>query len=455
MVQFLKFLNERLVIYCLFPSILLIGLFLTWKLRFLQIRGLKKSLSFLLNTSSKDSLKNSNEGTVSRLASISSVLAGNFGTGTLSGVAVSLTMGGPGALVWMWIASFFCAIVQYAGSFLAVKHRKVLSVGGFIGGPMVCLQKQGKTFLSTIFCLFTLASAFTTGNILQVNAIALACPDFPYSKIILGLALIVPVALVVVRGTKKIANFSVKMIPFISIFYLLACCIVLIINSEAIGPSCQLIINSAFKFKSTVGGICGFSLAQIISTGISRAIMATDGGTGFVSILQSNSKSSNPVIDGIVTLLPPFLVMFVCSLTGLTLLVSNAYQESLFSTGMILYAFTSSLGNKIGFILIFLSILLFAYTTILAWFSCAESIVFFFSEKKVFNLLLKIFFLLTLPFGAVISPGFVWLSADFAYVGMILINLIAIVSSLKEVLSSSYLSLSELTEKSFSVATEK
>ena len=445
-IQFFKLLNESVIFYCLFPSILLIGLFLTWKLRFLQIRGLKKSLSFLLNIPSKNVQKNSYEGTVSRLASIASVLAGNFGTGTISGVAVSLVMGGPGSLVWMWVASFFCAIVQYAGSFLAVKHRRALSFGGFVGGPMVYLQKQGKTGLSFIFCIFTLASAFTTGNILQVNAIALAFPSFPFSKIILGLSLILPVSLVIVKGAKKIANFSVKVVPFISIFYLIACCFVLFINYEAIWPSCKLVFSSAFKIRSTFGGICGFSLAQVISTGISRAIMATDGGTGFVSILQSNSKSSNPVIDGIVTLLPPFIVMIVCSLTGLTLLASSAYKENLFSTSMILYAFTSSLGNKIGFILIFSSILLFAYTTILAWFACAESIIFFFTEKKFFNLLLKFFFLLTLPLGAVINSNFIWLLSDFAYIGMILINLIVIIGGIKEVMRSAYLDLSGLTE---------
>lgn len=450
-IQFLKFLNESIIFYFLFPSILLTGLFLTWKLKFLQVRGLKKSLFFLVNSPFKENKKDSSEGTVSRLASIASVLAGNFGTGTISGVAVSLVMGGPGALVWMWIASFFCAIVQYAGSFLAIKHRKHLLSGGFVGGPMVYLQKQGKTILAIIFCIFTLASAFTTGNILQVNAIALAFPIFPYLKIILGLSLVLPVSLVIVKGAKKIANFSVKMVPLISIFYLVACCIVLFINHEAIWPSCKLILHSAFKIKSTIVGVCSFSLAQVISTGMSRAIMATDGGTGFVSILQANSKSSNPVIDGIVTLLPPFIVMAVCSLTGLTLLVSNAYKEDLFSTSMILYAFTSSLGNKVGFILIFLSILLFAYTTILAWFSCAESIVFFFTEKKFFNSLLKFFFLLTLPFGAIINSNFVWLLADFAYVGMILINLVVIIRGLKEVvLHSAYLDLSGLTESCFS-----
>ncbi|ANG65956.1 alanine/glycine:cation symporter family protein [Chlamydia gallinacea] len=433
MLYFLEKFNSYLISFGIFPIIIFLGGLFTWKLRGLQFTGLKLGFKFMV--SSKQA--SSEEGQISRYEAVAGILAGNFGTGNIAGMAVALACGGPGALVWIWVGTLLGAIVQYSGSFLGVKYRKFHSrTKEFIGGPTACLAYGlGNRFLASLFCLFTIITAFSAGNCVQINCIVPLCSDTPLVKVVLGVIIALTVVPVLIGGNHRILRFSAKAIPFIAGFYIISCFIILAQHSAQILPAVKWILFSAFGVQSAIAGLGGYTLIQVLSTGMSRAIMATDCGSGMVSILQSDSRSNNPVIDGLVTLLPPIIVASVCSITMLVLLVSGAYTSGLEGTLMVLQAFTSGLGSLGGGIVI-LAMALFGYTTILTWFACAEKSLSYIFPGKQANLWLKFLYVFITPLGGVIDTRLVWGLADTGFIGMVILNCIALIVLIKDVLET-------------------
>ncbi len=418
--------------YIIVPFIFLLGLFLTFRLKALQVRGLKMSLIHLLKQTSSSVDKQTKP--ISRLTLMASVLSGNLGTGTITGMAVALTTGGPGSLIWMWGVTFVGSIVQFSSSFLGLKYRTRVETGEFISGPM-CYLLRGLNlkFLSIAFCFFTILTACFAGNVLQVNTLVHLCSKNMLPGWLCGFFLILPVSLVISGGYRRIVRFSAKLITIVGICYCLALLYILFFNYHEIIPSLKLIFKAAFGIKAAVGGIGGFSFFHVLSTGASRAIMAADSGNGMVSILQSDSKTNNPVIDGLVTLFPSLIVMTLCSLTALSLIVSGGLHSGLVGSQMVLYVFSSVLGEKLGFCIVFLATALFGYTTILSWFACADKALLFLSNQTKWKILLKYVYLLLLPLAAFVDVRFIWVLSDLAFIGMVIINLIGITGLAKEI----------------------
>ncbi|AFS22174.1 alanine/glycine:cation symporter family protein [Chlamydia psittaci] len=435
MLHFLEQLNNFCISFCVFPTILFLGGLLTWKLRGLQFTGLK--LGFNLMLKNKQENLSTENGTVSRYEAVAGILAGNFGTGNIAGMAVAIACGGPGALVWIWVAALLGAIVQYSGSFLGVKYRKLCRQSGkFIGGPTGCLAYGlGSKFLAGLFCIFTIITAFSAGNFAQINCIVPLCVESVPLKFLVGVFLALTIVPVLIGGNSRILRFSARVIPFIAGFYAISCLIILIQHSSMIIPALKLIVSSSLGIKATVAGLGGYTVTQVISTGMSRAIMATDCGSGMVSILQSDSQSKNPVIDGLVTLLPPVIVMIVCSITTLVLIVSGAYISGQEGTLMVLNAFKSSLGS-IGGLVVILAMALFGYTTVLTWFACAEKSLEYMIPGKRANSWLKILFVAVIPFGGIVDMRLIWSLSDTGFAGMVILNSIALVALFKDVLST-------------------
>ncbi|AFS21020.1 amino acid carrier family protein [Chlamydia psittaci GR9] len=435
MLHFLEQLNNFCISFCVFPTILFLGGLLTWKLRGLQFTGLK--LGFNLMLKNKQENLSTENGTVSRYEAVAGILAGNFGTGNIAGMAVAIACGGPGALVWIWVAALLGAIVQYSGSFLGVKYRKLCRQSGkFIGGPTGCLAYGlGSKFLAGLFCIFTIITAFSAGNFAQINCIVPLCVESVPLKFLVGILLALTIVPVLIGGNSRILRFSARVIPFIAGFYAISCLIILIQHSSMIIPALKLIVSSSLGIKATVAGLGGYTVTQVISTGMSRAIMATDCGSGMVSILQSDSQSKNPVIDGLVTLLPPVIVMIVCSITTLVLIVSGAYISGQEGTLMVLNAFKSSLGS-IGGLVVILAMALFGYTTVLTWFACAEKSLEYMIPGKRANSWLKILFIAVIPFGGIVDMRLIWSLSDTGFAGMVILNSIALVALFKDVLST-------------------
>lgn len=429
---FLKSLNETLTLFLVFPFIILLGLYLTYKLRCVQLSKIKDGFLFLLK---KDKDK---QGEISHYEAIAAVLAGNFGTGNISGMAVALSTGGPGALVWMWLMAFLGAAIQYASCMLGVKYRQKNEAGEFVGGPMYYLSNGlGFKKLGLIFACFTVLAALTVGNLAQVNSVILPLEKMGLSPFVCGVVIALFVGLVILGGIQRLASFASYIIPFKAVLYLGTALIIILLNLESVIPAFKLMFSAAFDFHSLVGGTLGYGVFKAITTGFDRGLFATDAGTGIVPILQASARTSNPVVDGLVTLVAPFLVMIVCTTTGLVLIITGAWQQpGLRSTNMVTYAFENGLNHQIGSYIVVIALLLFAYTTILAWAYCAEKAIGFISNAKQ-AARFKYFYILLIPFGTLIHVDLIWILADLSISLMLIVNLIGVTCLSREVIGDS------------------
>lgn len=437
MVEYLKTIlvgfNDAFTFFVVFPAIVLLGLYLTFKLRFVQISKLRLSLSCLLKKDSQS------QGNISHYQAISSVLAGNFGTGNISGMAIAISTGGPGALVWMWVMAFLGASIQYASCILGVKYRKQNEAGEFVGGPMYYLREGlGYKKLAILFAAFTIAGALTVGNLAQINSITLPLQTMGFNPLICGIVIAVLVGIVLLGGIQRVAKFASIVVPVKAILYLGTAFVILALHAADIIPAFKLMFAAAFNSSSALAGVMGFGAAKAISAGFNRGLFATDAGTGIVPILQSSARTINPVIDGVVTLIAPFLVMIVCTTTGLVLIVTGVWDDpTLKSTNMVTQAFQSGLGHKIGAYVVIIALVLFSYTTVLAWAFCGEKAMGFLCGTKVAEGF-KYVYVALIPVGALIHVDLIWLLADISISMMLLINIIGIVGLSREVIGESH-----------------
>ncbi len=424
--------NEAFTFFIVFPCLVLLGLYLTIRLRCVQISKLKMSFIRLLNKDQKE------KGNISHYQAISAVLAGNFGTGNISGMAVALSTGGPGALVWMWIMAFLGAAIQYTSCVLGIKYRKQNKAGEYAGGPMYYLRDGlGFKQLACCFSLFTIFGALTVGNLAQVNSVTLPLQKMGLDPLICGMVIAVLISIVLLGGIQRVAKFASFVVPVKAVLYLGTALIILGLHAEKILPALKLMFNAAFNPQSILGGALGFSVVKAISSGFDRGVFATDAGTGIVPILQASARTTNPVIDGVVTLVAPFLVMIVCTTTGLVLLVTGVWQNpDLQSTNMVTQAFHEGLGHEIGAYIVIIALIMFAYTTILAWAYCGEKAIgFLLGESK--TRYFKFFYIALIPLGSLIHVDLIWRLADIAISLMLMTNLIGVIGLSEEVIGAS------------------
>lgn len=404
-----------------FPAILFLGFYLTWKLRGVQVTFLKASFCSLLNKEAQS------EGNISRFGAISAVLAGNFGTGNISGMAVAIASGGPGALVWMWIMAFFGSVIQYSSCILGVQYRQKTKEGEYVGGPMYYLQHGlGLRKCACLFAFFVICAAFSVGNLAQMNSIILPLEKLGLNPLYCSLVFVALVGVVILGGIKRLAHIASYVVPIKAFIYLAAAFLIIGLHSDQVIPAFKLMFSHAFDFSSLVGGTLGFGAFQAIKTGFDRGLFATDAGTGIAPILQSGARSKNPVVDGISTLIAPLMVMIVCTATGLVLIVTGAWQESgLQSTNMVTHAFSEGLNSPLGGYTVMVALLLFAYTTIIAWCYCGEKAVeYFFGTKG--KTTFRIAYILFIPVGTLIHVDLIWLLADIFISLMLIMNLVGV-----------------------------
>ncbi len=434
----LRHFNEAVTFYLIFPGIALLGLYLTIKLRFLQFSKLGLSIKTLMTKS----LPGEGQG-ITHYQAVAAVLAGNIGTGNIAGMAIALTAGGPGALVWMWIIAFLGAAIQYASCVLGAKRSQTNSRGEILGGPMYYLSKP----MGKLFACFLVLGALTIGNFTQVNSICLPFEQLGVPPLLTALVTAALVGLVILGGMQRFARASSSIVPIMAILYFGSALVILGIYYDQILPSLILMFKAAFAPSAVVGGTLGYGVVKTITTGFDRGIFATDAGTGIVPILQSAAKSKSPITNGVVTLIAPVLVMIVCTTTGLVLMVTGVWTEGAQSSNMVTAAFQKGLGNQLGLFVVVTAIFLFSYTTILAWACCAERAVgFLFNENAVKRF--RYFFIATVPIGALVDVNMVWLLADISISLMLTTNMIGVARHSREVIleSRSYFRKPELSD---------
>lgn len=430
--RILTLLNEGFTFYVIFPGIALLGLYLTIKLRFLQFSKLKMSLGTLMKKSEPS------ETGITHYQAVAAVLAGNFGTGNISGMAVALCTGGPGALVWMWIISFLGAAIQYASCILGVKYRQKNAQGEFVGGPMYYISKGlNKNGLGKLFAVFAILGALTVGNLTQVNSMVLPLQQLGVPALVTALGAVVLVGTVILGGMQRFAKFASSIVPVMALFYFGAALLILALHYDRILPAFGQMLQAAFAPSALLGGTLGYGIIKTITTGFDRGIFATDAGTGIVPILQSSAQSNNPVINGIVTLIAPVLVMIVCTATGLVIMLTGVWPGELQSTNLVTAAFEHGLGSILGRYVVMIALFLFSYTTILAWACCGERAVGYLCPAAPWSQRFRYFFLAMIPVGALIHVDTVWLLADISISLMLATNMIGVARLSKEVIADS------------------
>jgi len=436
--------NQYLTFYLVFPGIVLLGIYLTLRLRVVQFSKFKLGLRYLFKK------EEGAEGNITHYEAVSSVLASNFGTGNISGMGVALAVGGPGACIWMWVMTFFGMAIQYSNCLLGVKYRKKDANNEYVGGAMYYLSSGlGLKKLAGLFAVCVIVASFSCGGFAQVNSIALPLQSLGVPGLVTGLVLALFVGIVVIGGAHRVAVVSSKVVPAMAILYFVSALIILALHFDQVGAAFVIMFKSAFGARQAAAGVFGFALMRSLTTGFDRAIFATDAGTGTVPVLQSGAKTTHPVIDGAVSLVSPVVVMLVCTTTALVLIVTGAFADpALKSTNMVISAFQHGLTQKSGLIIVLVSLVLFGYTTTLAWASCLQRAVgYLFGVKyvKAFQWL----YIVLVPAGALMHVDVAWILADIALTSMLVINLIGVAGLSKEVIVDSQ----EFSEKLPELAT--
>ncbi len=358
------------------------GIFFTLRLRWIQLRGMPMLFRRLQKPSKQ---KNG----ISPLQALSTALAGTIGTGTIAGVAGAISMGGPGAVFWMWVCAFFGAAVKYAEIVLAVRYRKKNGKGEWIGGPM-CYMREIKSratgAFAGCFCLFGVLASFGIGNLTQINAVwnsateylEAFCPSNTIPKSVFQLLVGIPLAVSVYRalsgGMQRIGRVTSYLVPWMGLLYLGLAFSVIIRYANGIGSVGRAIVTSAFCPESVLGAGAGISIGQVIRCGVGRGIFSNEAGLGSAPMAYASVDTESPVEQGLYGVTEVFLVTgIVCTATAFTILLP-AFAGDLeipykqFAGAELTIRALSLSGHK-GFtdLLLLLAVTLFAFSTLLTW----------------------------------------------------------------------------------------
>jgi len=343
--------------------ILLFGthLYLTFRLGLIQ-RYLPKAIKLSF------SREHEGEGEISHFGALMTALAATIGTGNIVGVATAVAAGGPGAVLWMWLTGVFGIATKYGEALLSVKYRVVAPDGEITGGPMYVLERGlNAKWLGVIFAFFTAVAAFGIGNMVQANSISQMLSDtYGLSTWISGVVMAGLTGFVILGGIKSIARFCEKLVPFMAVFYVLGCALILILNFDKVPGAIGLILSSAFTGQAAVGGFMGAGVKEAMRFGIARGLFSNESGLGSAPIVAAAAQTRNPVRQALVSSTGTFWdTVVVCLMTGLVVVSSGDWQSGLKGAALTKSAFSHI--PYIGPTVLSLGLLTFVFSTILGW----------------------------------------------------------------------------------------
>lgn len=412
------------------PLLLLLvgtGVYFTLRLGVFQISKLPTAFRLIFSSDQ------SGQGDVSSFAALCTALAATVGTGNIVGVATAITTGGPGSLFWMWVAAFFGMATKYAEGFLAIKYRTKDANGQAAGGPMhyITLGMGQKWKPLAIFFAISgvLVALLGMGTFSQVNSIASSMSSsFGLAPQLVSIVTAISIAFFIFGGIEKISDVSTKIVPFMAILYILASLTVLALHWDQLIPTLALVLKSAFTPAAAVGGFAGATVQQAIQRGIARGVFSNESGLGSAPIAAAAAKSDNPVEQGLISMTGTFIdTLIICTLTGLTILVTGQWSgEGLEGAPLTQAAFATVFGNT-GSIALTISLVLFAFTTILGWSYYGERCIeFLFGTKSI--LPYRLLFVAMVALGGFLKLDLIWTIADIVNGLMALPNLIALLA---------------------------
>lgn len=410
--------------------ILLLGthIFMTIRLRFPQLKvGKAIRLSVTKDPGSP--------GDVSQFGALATALAATIGTGNIVGVATAVALGGPGAVLWCWITGVFGMATKYSEGLLAVKYRVKNKEGKMLGGPMYALERGlHAKWLAILFAVFTALAAFGIGNTVQANSISMLLNEtYGFSPLVVGIILALLVLLVIVFGVKGISRVCSALVPFMAVFYVLGCLVILGLNWSYLGESLSLICKSAFTARAAGGGFIGTTVLMACRFGIARGLFSNESGLGSAPIVAAAAQTRNPVRQALVSSTGTFWdTVVVCAITGLVLVSSIVAHPDIDCTHGA--ALTKAAFEKlpvIGPLILSVGIVTFAFSTILGWSYYGERAIEYLAghRTKVRKWVLGVYrgiFVAAVFIGSVVSLSVVWNLADIANAMMAIPNLIAI-----------------------------
>ena len=413
-------------LYILLPCVFIGGLYFTVRSGFVQIRHFGHAMK---NTVGKMFKKTeAGEGAVTPLQAVTTALSATVGTGNIVGTSQAIAMGGYGAVFWLWVAALLGMVIKYAEIVLAVEYRERNAKGDWVGGPMYYITKGlGKNWkwLSVLFCIFGILASFGIGNMSQINSIvgsvsaavaafAPSAADSIVLKWVLGILLAILTMLVLFGGIKRIGTVTEKLIPFMSILYIVFTLIVILGNIGNVGYAFGLIFKAAFAPKAVMGAASGIALRQAVVWALRRSAFSNEAGLGSAPIAHAAAECEGSVQQGFYGIFEVFMdTIVICTLTSLTVIISGVDITFGVKPGseIITAAFATVFGTKLSTIFVAVALMFFAYSTVLGWSlygtRCTEYL-FGFKASRIYQAI----FICIIIVGAVSSLDFVWNMAD-------------------------------------------
>ncbi|MFA6243201.1 MAG: sodium:alanine symporter family protein [Candidatus Hydrogenedentales bacterium] len=401
--------------------ILLCGthLYLTFRLRFIQ-RYIFKAIKLSFERTPDAA------GDISHFGALMTALAATIGTGNIVGVATAVSLGGPGAVLWMWLTGVFGIATKYGEAVLAVKYRVKNARGEMAGGPMYALERGlGMKWLGVVFAVFTVIASFGIGNMTQANSVAdmvrnsLGVPTW-----ITGLAMAALTALVILGGIRSIARFCAFLVPVMAIGYVIGCAILLIMHASTLPDTVVLILKSAFNGHAAAGGFAGAGVMAAMRYGVARGLFSNESGLGSAPIVAAAAQTHNPVRQALVSSTGTFWdTVVVCLMTGLVVVNSGDWQSGLKGTALTQSAFSHI--HAFGPIILTFGLLTFVFSTILGWSYYGEKACEYLVGTKAvlpYRLLWVVFVIV----GSTVKLQAVWDFSDVANACMAIPNLISL-----------------------------
>lgn len=404
------------------------GAYLTIILKGVQFRYLGYAIKQVFAKQRENS-----EGDISHFEALMTSLAGAIGTGTIVGVATAITVGGLGAMFWMWVTAFLGMATKYAESLLAVKYRELDAKGEMIGGPMQYIERGlGWKWMAALFAIFGAIAAIGTGNLVQVNSIAEAVGEtWAIDHWTTGIILAALTGLVIMGGVKSIGHVAGVLVPVMAIFYIFGGLVIIGIHYDKIPEALVAIVTSAFHGQAAAGGFAGATIMMAIQMGVARSVFSNEAGLGISSMAAAAAKTDSPGRQAMITMTGALLsTVIVCSITGLVLAVTQVLGTTTESGQVIngaslaMKAFDTLPG---GMYVVSIGLILFAFSTVIAWAYYGEKCCEYLFGVRSIMFYRLIFTLLVIP-GAALKMEMVWDLADIMNGLMAIPNLIALVA---------------------------
>ena len=399
------------------------GIFLTIGLRGMTITRIPYAFKQLFN-----GRKGSGEGEITPFNALMTALSSTVGTGNIAGVATAIGIGVPGALFWMWCTALVGMATKYAEAVLAVNYRETDASGKKVGGPMYYIKNglgQRWKPLAFLFALFGALAGFGLANTVQSNTVSqVLFNNFQIPTVASGLVMATLVAMVLLGGIQRIAQVAGKLVPLMTIIYLVPTLIILLLNLTEIPSAIVFIVDSAFNGTAATGGFAGATVMLALRMGVSRGIFSNESGLGSAPIAHAAAETNSPVRQGTIAMLGTFIdTLIICTMTGLVLVVTDVWNSELQGAAMTLQVFDTSL--PFGGDILSLCIALFAFTTMLGWSYYGERCAQFLLGPSVV-IPFRVLWVIGIFLGTQMSLGLVWKMSDALNGMMAIPNLIAL-----------------------------